>query len=314
MNYYEQHIGDYAKDAGHLSMLEDGAYRRLIDAYYTRERALPVDLRECCKLARATSKAEKDAVAYVLREFFKLGADGYHQKRCDQEIERYLELEPERELKRENDKERQRRARARRAELFDQLRANGITAPWNASTHVLEAQLSRVTGRDKSHHVTRDNTATHSPYPNTHTTADQETSRTPTDPAPASTPAGRACQMLKAAGCARVNPSNPDLLAAISEGVTAEALRDTFLEAPDKSNPFAWAITTARNRHAEGPKPVSTGPPRQHANGSSSGSKVYDAIQKLQGMKTNANANHADERLVLECVAGRIEQAHDLEP
>lgn len=89
MNYYEQHLGDYARDAGHLSMLEDGAYRRLIDAYYSRERALPVDVRECCKLAKATSKPERDAVAYVLREFFDLQDDGYHQKRCDKEIARF---------------------------------------------------------------------------------------------------------------------------------------------------------------------------------------------------------------------------------
>jgi hypothetical protein len=76
------------------------------------------------------------------------------------------------------------------------------------------------------------------------------------------TEAGRACQMLRAAGCCRVNPSNPALLAALAEGVTPQALVDTYRESPDKTNPFAWAITTARNRHAEGAKPVSTGPPR----------------------------------------------------
>lgn len=89
INYYEQHIGDYAKDAGHLTMVEDGAYRRLLDAYYTREKALPASVKDCCKLARAASKAERDAIAYVLREFFELLADGYHQKRCDEEITRF---------------------------------------------------------------------------------------------------------------------------------------------------------------------------------------------------------------------------------
>lgn len=89
MNYYEQHIGDYAKDAGHLTMVEDGAYRRLLDAYYTREKALPASVKDCCKLARAASKVERDAVSYVLREFFELQADGYHQKRCDEEIARF---------------------------------------------------------------------------------------------------------------------------------------------------------------------------------------------------------------------------------
>lgn len=89
MNYYEHHIGDYAKDAGYLSMIEDGAFRRLLDAYYTREAPLPTSAKDCCKLARASSKAERDAVVYVLGEFFELREDGHHQKRCDEEIERF---------------------------------------------------------------------------------------------------------------------------------------------------------------------------------------------------------------------------------
>jgi uncharacterized protein YdaU (DUF1376 family) len=86
VNYYEHHLGDYMRDTAHLSMLEDGAYRRLLDVFYIREKALPTDLRECCKLARATSKPERDAVAYVLREFFEPREDGYHQRRADTEI------------------------------------------------------------------------------------------------------------------------------------------------------------------------------------------------------------------------------------
>lgn len=90
MNYYEHHLGDYARDAGHLSLLEEGAYRRLIDAYYARESALPLDMRECKKLARVTrNPAEHRAVEYVLRVFFVEGVDGYHQKRCDEEIQRF---------------------------------------------------------------------------------------------------------------------------------------------------------------------------------------------------------------------------------
>lgn len=77
------------RDTAHLSMLEDCAYRRLLDAYYVREKPLPLDVRDCCKLARATSKPERDAVAYVLREFFEQCDDGHHQSRADAEIERY---------------------------------------------------------------------------------------------------------------------------------------------------------------------------------------------------------------------------------
>ena len=38
MNYYERHLGDYARDTGHLSMLEHGAYSLLLDRYYATRR------------------------------------------------------------------------------------------------------------------------------------------------------------------------------------------------------------------------------------------------------------------------------------
>jgi uncharacterized protein YdaU (DUF1376 family) len=86
LNYYEHHLGDYVRDAAHLSLIEEGAYRRLLDAYYIREAPLPALVAECCKLARATSKLERAAVAMVLGEFFHLEPDGHHQRRADGEI------------------------------------------------------------------------------------------------------------------------------------------------------------------------------------------------------------------------------------
>ncbi|HZR35128.1 MAG TPA: YdaU family protein [Nevskia sp.] len=175
MNYYEHHIGDYLKDAAFLTMVQDGAYRRLLDAYYTREKPLPADVKECCKLARAQTKPERDAVAYVLREFFNLEQDGHHQKRCEEEIAVFLEGQEGRQTERANAAERQRRARERRAQLFQELRDRGVTAPYNAKTSDLEALLSQHASqpvtRDvtatPSHPVTRDNTATQTPVPST---------------------------------------------------------------------------------------------------------------------------------------------------
>ena len=91
LNYYEHHLGDYIRDAGHLSMLEEGAYRRLMDAYYIREAALPGEIGECCRLIRAQSRAEREAVAIVLREFFVGSESGWRHERCEREIARYLE-------------------------------------------------------------------------------------------------------------------------------------------------------------------------------------------------------------------------------
>jgi uncharacterized protein YdaU (DUF1376 family) len=91
LNYYEHHLGDYLRDTAHLSMIEDGAYRRLIDLYYTREDLLPPNLDAICRLIRARSEDEKAAVIVVLDEFFTRSDDGYRHKRCDAEVARYHE-------------------------------------------------------------------------------------------------------------------------------------------------------------------------------------------------------------------------------
>lgn len=89
MNYYEHHLGDYARDAGKLSMLRDGAYFRLMGVYYGREQPLPLDLAECFDLTGCASQAERDAVEYILKRFFQRSEDGWHQKRCDEELARF---------------------------------------------------------------------------------------------------------------------------------------------------------------------------------------------------------------------------------
>ena len=86
MNYYPHHIGDYAKVTSHLTLIEDGAYRRMLDLYYATERPLPEDISALCRLLRARDKDEKDAVETVLKEYFTLTTDGWRKARCDEEI------------------------------------------------------------------------------------------------------------------------------------------------------------------------------------------------------------------------------------
>lgn len=91
MNYYEHHLGDYAQATAHLSFVEDAAYSRLIRKYYAQEKPLPADLAATQRLVGARTKEEREAVEVVLSEFFELHEDGWHNRRCDAEIERYLE-------------------------------------------------------------------------------------------------------------------------------------------------------------------------------------------------------------------------------
>ena len=86
MNFYPFHIGDYASATRHLTWEEDLAYRRLIDAYYTREEPIPLDKRQAYRLVCASTDEQRQAVDSVLGEFFIETGQGYTHKRCDEEI------------------------------------------------------------------------------------------------------------------------------------------------------------------------------------------------------------------------------------
>lgn len=87
MNYYPFNIGDYLAHTAHLSVVEDCAYRRLIDTYYLTEKALPLDVKACARLIRM--REHEAEVAAVLAEFFTETPGGWTQARCDEEILRY---------------------------------------------------------------------------------------------------------------------------------------------------------------------------------------------------------------------------------
>lgn len=143
MNYYEHHLGDYDGATAHLSWLEDCAYRRLLSVYYRTEQPIPADMKQASRLVRATSKAERDAVAQVLNEFFQLTDAGWRNRRCDEVIRAYVEGEPDREAKKENQKARQRRHREERAAMFEQLKAAGIVPDWNVTMDALRTLVTR---------------------------------------------------------------------------------------------------------------------------------------------------------------------------
>lgn len=165
MNYYEHHLGDYAKDTAHLTMLEHGAYRLLLDRYYGTEQGIPAD--QAHRIARARSRDEKAAVDAVLGEFFFLDDGLWKNNRAEDEIKKFSDKKPKADEKRENDKLRQQRARERRKALFEELSSLGVHIPWNTTTEELHDALQHA--KSQTNHgnvtppVTRDNTATQTP-------------------------------------------------------------------------------------------------------------------------------------------------------
>lgn len=86
MNYYERHLGDYAKDTAHLSIMEHGVYTLLLDRYYSTEHGIPED--QAHRVARARTRDERAAVDAVLSEFFTLKDGVWVKGRVEEEIVR----------------------------------------------------------------------------------------------------------------------------------------------------------------------------------------------------------------------------------
>ena len=88
MHYYKRNLGDYAKKAGRLTMLQHGAYTLIMDACYDRE-VFPT-LEQAIEWTWASTEAEIEAVKFVLSRFFVLDKDGqYVQDRILEELLNY---------------------------------------------------------------------------------------------------------------------------------------------------------------------------------------------------------------------------------
>jgi len=136
LNYYPFHLGDYAAHTAHLEPMEDLAYRRMLDLYYRTEKALPKDVSAIARLIRMVDCAA--TVRDVLNEFFTLSDDGWHSKRADDELTEMKTKQEQQATKDEHEADRLRRFRARRAEMFDALRAVGVVPAWDVAMKELQ--------------------------------------------------------------------------------------------------------------------------------------------------------------------------------
>lgn len=89
MHYYQFNIAEYRNDTGHLTTLEHGIYRQLIDLLYTSEECIPNETQWVIRRLRLASEDEVNALHSVLADFFLLTKDGYTQKRVQVEVAKY---------------------------------------------------------------------------------------------------------------------------------------------------------------------------------------------------------------------------------
>jgi uncharacterized protein YdaU (DUF1376 family) len=83
MHYYQQNIGDYARDTGHLTVLEHGIYRLLLDWCYLNEK--PITTEQAMRVGRGNPVETQS----VLSEFFSETSDGWAHKRVQREVADY---------------------------------------------------------------------------------------------------------------------------------------------------------------------------------------------------------------------------------
>jgi uncharacterized protein YdaU (DUF1376 family) len=89
MHYYSFNIADYRKDTGHLTLLEHGIYRQLLDTYYLDEK--PIKTQSVLRRLSIRTEEEKTAFENVVNDFFERSECGEFiiHSRVDDEIDRY---------------------------------------------------------------------------------------------------------------------------------------------------------------------------------------------------------------------------------
>lgn len=86
--YMPLYTGDYLRDTQHLSMLEHGAYFKLLMYCWDQKGPAPLDERKLHGICNARSKEDISAMLQVLNEFFVRCDDGWYNERMQREIER----------------------------------------------------------------------------------------------------------------------------------------------------------------------------------------------------------------------------------
>jgi uncharacterized protein YdaU (DUF1376 family) len=261
MNHFPFHIGDYAEATGHLSFIEDATYFRCIRKYYSTEKALPREISQVQRLIGAKTKEEKNSVEVVLNEFFILEEDGWHNKRCDQELEKYREGSKEDQERKAHEKERLRRYREERSLMFKALRELDIVPKYDINMDALRDLFNKncnapvlSAGSVQSHNRNALDTHTDTAITNQEPITNNQEPIHTTHSGKNLTP-GVVCSVFRSKGISSVNPSNPKLHALITQGVPLSEFEYAAGVAIERGKGFAYAIGIVEGRLAESKNP-----------------------------------------------------------
>lgn len=239
MNYYKRHIGDYMKDASHLSLLEHGVFTRLLDVYYTREGPIPED--QAARLVGARSKEEREAVAVVCGEFFRLVDGCFVQSRCDREIEAM-------QVKQETNRvvgQRGGRPKKKPTDNPDGFQTETQTVSRNNPDVTLATSHKPIAIKERALF------AGEGSGPGGPTHADFENLGTGSGSGPGSALAEVVARAMAAKGLADVSATHPKLVALLDAGIAPAELVDAAASSVSKGQGFAYAMARAEGRRRD---------------------------------------------------------------
>lgn len=239
MNFWPRWINAIKKRTATLSLMQMGAYDRLLDHYYAEEKPLPGTRDECYRIVSATSKAEQEAVRAVLDKYFVLRDGFYWNERADEEIAIGLKK-------------------------IAAAQANGKTGgrPRGSTKKPSGLPAGNPTGTQRAGHEEPAAKAPH-PYPQKDSTEDYPDLAGGRVDDPdllvegfTPTAAGLACKAMKAAGIADVNPGHPTLLKLLESGATLDEIKSAAEASAGKGNRFAYTLTVLANQRERAAKLV----------------------------------------------------------
>ena len=243
MNYYKFNIGDYAAATRHLTMLEHGAYRLLLDLYYTTEQPIPADMKAAARKAGARSKDEAQAVETVLNEFFAMSPDGWVHTRCDAEIALYQQkAETNRAVGRMGGRPKKvtNEVANRNPEITQTVSENNPQETLTTNHKPRTINQEPITSIGKPTFVAEDGRGL-----NTHNAA------VCVDSPQMPTTAGAVCLAMKAEGVTDVNPSHPKLTALLAAGATVDEVVCAARAASKRGKGFAYTLGTLERQRAD---------------------------------------------------------------
>ena len=227
MNYWPRWISAIKKRTASLSLMQMGAYDRLLDHYYAEDGPLPGTLMECCRIVGAVTKPERDAVQFVLARFFTLKDGFYTNERADEELA--LALPKIEAAKANGSKGGRPKGSSKKPGGFLVGKPDGTSDDPASKAH----QPQKVGGIEPS------GSTPPGPAADLPPTGEYE------PPADAHLPGlqyARIAGRIRQAGIGSLDPGYPAFRALVDAGATADEFTGFVAEALTKDQPFKWLI------------------------------------------------------------------------